>query len=271
MKKTFEYIGLFVLVIFSFYYTDKVVRMVNKNDPLMEQIVDYASANNTSCVEGYTTSDGVILGVNGFVVDEYSSYSNMKGFGYNEDLFVFEEDSCSINKVEYIDRYIVKGNESKGAVSLLILVDNAQYVNSINSIAKSKGVNLGYVLNGELLQNNKDLFYSLSSDGNDILYGGNNEDDFNFFYKIVNSFNLNTFCVYNNYDIIDICKDNNINSVKSDFVYNKDFLLNIKNSLEKGNIYILKENKYVTSELSGIINHINGKGITVVSLGELLK
>ena len=105
MKKTFEYIGLFVLVAFSFYYTDKVVKMVNKNDPLMKEIVTYASINNTSCVEGYTTEDGVILGVSGLVVDEHESYSNMKGFGYNEDLFVFDEDTCSINKAEYIDKY----------------------------------------------------------------------------------------------------------------------------------------------------------------------
>ena len=271
MKKTFEYIGLLVLVVFSFYYTDKVVKMVNKNDPLMEQIVKYASVNNSSCVEGYSTDEGVVLGVSGLVVNEYASYSNMKGFGYNEDLFVFEEDDCSINKAEYVDKYIIKGNESKNAVSLLILVDDVDLVSSINDVALSKGVNLNYIVDGELLQDDKSLFYDLANNGNTILYGGKNEEDFNAFYKIIDDFKIDTFCIYNDYDVIGICKDKGINSVKTDFVYNKNFLLNIKNTLEKGNIYILKENKYVTNELSSIISHINGKGIDLISINELLK
>ena len=201
MKKTFEYIGLFVLVIFSFYYTDKVVKMVNKNDPLMEQITTYASANNTSCIEGYTTDEGIILGVSGLKVDENKSYSNMKGFGFNEELFVFEE---------------------------------------------------------------------LIKDGNDILYGGNNKEDFNKFYKIIDDLKINTYCIYNNFDVINICKNKSINSVKTDLIYTKDILLNIKKTLEKGNIYILKENKYTVEELSSSINHINGKGVKITSLNELL-
>ena len=270
MKKTFEYIGLLVLVVFSFYYTDKVVKMVNKNDPLMEQIVKYASVNNSSCVEGYSTDEGVVLGVSGLVVDEYTSYSNMKGFGYNENLFVFEEDTCSINKAEYVDKYIIRGNESKNAVSLLILVDDVDLVSSINDVALSKGVNLNYIVDGEILQDNKSLFYDLASNGNTILYGGNNKEDFNDFYKVIDDFKTDTFCVYNDYDVIGICKDKGVNSVKTDLVYNKNFLLNIKNTLEKGNIYILKGNKYVTSELSSIISHINGKGIKILSLYDLL-
>lgn len=271
VKKTFEYIGLLVLVVFSFYYTDKAVKMVNKNDPLMEQIVKYASVNNSSCVEGYSTDEGVVLGVSGLVVDEYTSYSNMKGFGYNEDLFAFEEDACSINKAEYVDKYIIRGNESKNAVSLLILVDDVDFISSINDIALSKGVNLNYIVDGEILQDNKSLFYDLANNGNTILYGGNNKEDFNDFHKVIDDFKTDTFCIYNDYDVIGICKDKGVNSVKTDFIYNKNFLLNIKNTLEKGNIYILKGNKYVTSELSSIISHINGKGIDIVSLQELLQ
>ena len=148
VKKTFEYIGLLVLVVFSFYYTDKVVKMVNKNDPLMEQmeqIVKYASVNNSSCIEGYVTDEGVVLGVSGLVVDENTSYSNMKGFGYNEELFVFEKDTCSINKREYVDKYIIKGNESKNAVSLLVLVDDISLISSVNDIASNKGINLNLI------------------------------------------------------------------------------------------------------------------------------
>ncbi len=270
MKKTFEYIGLFVFVIFSFYYTEKVVKLVNDNDPLMEKISLYADETNRACVEGYTTEDGIILGVSGLIVDEDKSYSNMKGFGYSEELFVFEEDLCSVNKSEYIDEYIIKGNESKNAVSLLILVDDAKLVSEINGIAKAKGVNFGYVVSGEVLKENEELFAKLLDDGNDILYGGTNEDDFETFYKIIDELGNNTYCIYNGEDVISYCSKENVNSVKTDFVYNKNVLLNVKSTLEKGNIYIIKENKYVIDELSSTISHINGKGISIYTLTNLL-
>ena len=153
---------------------------------------------------------------------------------------------------------------------MLILVDDVDFISSINDIALSKGVNLNYIVDGEILQDNKSLFYDLANNGNTILYGGNNKEDFNDFHKVIDDFKTDTFCIYNDYDVIGICKDKGVNSVKTDFIYNKNFLLNIKNTLEKGNIYILKGNKYITSELSSIVSHINGKGIKILPLYDLL-
>ena len=39
MKKVIEGFSLLFLTCFSFYYTDKVINMVNKNDPLMIEII----------------------------------------------------------------------------------------------------------------------------------------------------------------------------------------------------------------------------------------
>ena len=69
MKKYFEYIGLIALTLFSFYYTDKVTKIMNSKDPVMISIKEYKDKTKESCKEGYYTNDGVILGVNGKIVD----------------------------------------------------------------------------------------------------------------------------------------------------------------------------------------------------------
>ena len=90
MKKYFEYIGLIALTLFSFYYTDKVTKIMNSKDPVMISIKEYKDKTKESCKEGYYTNDGVILGVNGKIVDVNESYSNMISKGYDEELMVFE-------------------------------------------------------------------------------------------------------------------------------------------------------------------------------------
>ena len=38
MKKIFQFIGLFTLICFSFFYTEKVVTVLNEQDPIMVEI-----------------------------------------------------------------------------------------------------------------------------------------------------------------------------------------------------------------------------------------
>ena len=69
MKKYFEYIGLIIFTGFGFFYTNKVTDLMNSKDPLMIEIKEFASNNNTLCKEGYVTNEGVVLGKNGKEVD----------------------------------------------------------------------------------------------------------------------------------------------------------------------------------------------------------
>lgn len=274
MKNIFQYIGLFVFSLFSFYYTNKVVELANSKDPIMKEINKYASTVNHSCIEGYTLTDGIILGVNGHIVDEEESYANMKGYGFNEDLIVFKEEVCLINKDDNYDKYIIKGNDYKNSVSILILVNNGMYLKEIESISKHKDVKIGFIVNGSLINDNREYFHKLYDEKYSISYGGINKDDFNKFKTIMKTFNKNNkfYCVKNNnFDIIRLCEKEKINSVSSKYYYNKNYLLNTKNNLDKGNIYIYKESYNLIREFSSILNHIKGKGYKIVSLDELLR
>ena len=78
------------------------------------------------------------------------------------------------------------------------------------------------------------------------------------------------YCVYVDSDVINICEDEKINSIKSEIFIEKNYLMNIKDFVEKGNLIILKENEYLVKELSASVNFIKAKGINIESVSKHL-
>ena len=146
MKRTFEIIGIFSLFVFSYVYTNKVASLFLENDDLMVSINDYKEQNDFSCSEGYITEEGIILGINGLIVDKNKSYSNMKGNHFNKDLIIYTKDKCLINKENNLDSYIISGNSIKKGVSLSIVV-NKSNVNQILEFLNSKNVEISLIIN----------------------------------------------------------------------------------------------------------------------------
>ncbi len=273
MKKTFEYIALVGVTLFSFYYTDRVTKIMNSKDPVMENIKQYQTDTKTACKEGYITSEGVVLGVNGSIVNVSESYSNMQGVGYDPSLMVWDEISCEVTKETSIDNYIIKGNEATNSVSLFINVIDASLLKEITEISDTKNVKLNLILTGSILETNKDLIKELSTKGYNLIYGGIEENDFKKYLKILKDFNQkdNTYCINLGLkDTLDMCKKKNINSIKTNNIYTNSILLNTKKNLEKGGFYVYKENKNTLEELSATINFIKGKQLKIVSLEEIL-
>lgn len=274
MKKYFEYIGLIALTCFSFYYTERVTKIMNSKDPIMVNIEEYKDNMNTSCKEGYITSDGVVLGVNGREVDVRESYSNMQGMGFSEDLMVWNEVECKVNLETTLDSYIIKGNESKASVSLFINVIDGSLLDKIIEVSKAKNVKLNLIVTGSILETYKEYMSEIYKDGYDILYGGIEENDFKKYIKIMKEFENKPrmYCMNLGIkDTLDMCKKSNINSLKSDKIYTRDVLLNTKNNLEKGSFYIYKENANALKELSSTINFIEGKEIKIINITDMLK
>ena len=272
MNKIFKYTGIVCLVMFSFFYTEKAVNIANSKDPIMQSIMAYEEDGSNKCVEGEVSKDGIILGVNGYSVNVNKSYSNMRGIGFDEELLVFDEASCEVTKKNYLDEYIIKGNPFKNSISLLILVDNGYYLKEINKLASSKGVNLSFIVDVNVLEKNKGLFTELYSAGNDIFFGGKTKEELKKYISIMKDIDRNSsrYCVYLNSDIINICSKEKINSVKSNIFIEKNYLMNIKDFVEKGNLIILKENKALVKELSASINFIKAKGIEIIKVSRHL-
>ena len=78
LKKSLSYLGVFVLVCFSFFYTDKAVDIVKKNDPIMKTILENSESLRIDPVNAIINSDELITGLNGKRVNIDKIYQNMK-------------------------------------------------------------------------------------------------------------------------------------------------------------------------------------------------
>lgn len=272
MNKIFKCAGIVCLVMFSFFYTEKAVNIANNKDPIMKSIMTYEEDTSNKCIEGSVSEEGVILGVNGYTVNVNRSYSNMRGIGFDEDLLVFDESGCNVTKEKYLDKYIIKGNEYKNSVSLMVLVNDGKYLESLNKIALEKDIKLSFVVDVSILENNVEVFTNLYDNGHDILFSGSDKEELKKYVSIMKSIDKDSekYCVYVDSDVIYICEDEKINSIKSEIFIEKNYLMNIKDFVEKGNLIILKENEYLVKELSASVNFIKAKGINIESVSKHL-
>lgn len=264
MKKCFKYLYIFLFSIFGFFYTNKVIELSEMNNVLLVSINEFKEKNDYKCREGSITEDGIVLGLSGFIVNTDRSYNNMKGIGFKKELIEYDENKCILNKENNIDKYIIKGNEYTSNISLIVDVDNGKYYKKMLKVADDKNVELNLLMNYNLLNKNIDSIENHSN----ILFKGNSENELNNFIKILHD---EIICVKNNdYEIINICRDKKLNSIKVINYVDKDLLTNTKKFLDKGAIIFIKETQLNLNELSSTINYIKSMGYNIVNINKLL-
>lgn len=247
--KYFKYIFLIFIVIFSFIYTNKVVDYAEVNNIILSSIDEYALEYDKKCIEGSINEYGIILSFSGKLVDKNKSYSNMKGGLFNEDLIEYKKDECILNKENNYDKYIISGNTVVNNVSIVIDVVNKRYYEDMVNIFKK------YNLSSNLLVND-----SFDGNGDILLYKGSDVKDFK---KKHDKF----YCTG---EIIDICRKEKINTIRIMNYVDSNLYLNIKKSLNNGNIIFIKESLNNLNELEIVINYIKSRGFNIVSVDELL-
>ena len=264
MRNYYKYILITIFALFSFYYSNKIIELSEKNNVLLVSINDYAKENDYKCREGSITEDGIILGLSGLSVNKDRSYNNMKGIGFKKELIEYDENKCILNKDNNKDKYIIKGNDYNYNVSLVIDVNTGSYFKKMMTIANNKNVELNLLMNFNMLNNNLEKVENHSN----ILFKGNSEKELNNFIKILHN---EFYCVKtNDYEVIDICKKEKLNSIKLLDYIESDLLTNTKKILDKGKIIFIKETNNNLNELSATINYIESRGYNIVSINELL-
>ncbi|MEG2457694.1 MAG: hypothetical protein RSB41_02250 [Bacilli bacterium] len=264
IKKVFEYSGLLAFLLFSFYYTDKVVGLAQKRDPIMESIIEQVSLVNKGCIEGYISEEGVVPGISGKSIDVDKSYQNMKGLGFNKELLVYNEEKCIVSSVNNMKNYIIKGNEKKNSVSILLLINNNEYLKDIINIATNKKIKIDLIINERLLEENREMYTKLINNGFNFIYNDNkNINKYLKYLKDEDKENTSLCIKTKNIDPIEECKNKKINTIVPKTYLSKNILLSLKNTLYKGQFIVLYENKNTVNELSAVINFINAKGIDI--------
>ena len=194
MSKNIKVVGIVFLMLFSFYYTDKIAMYVQNNTPLKKEIIVFKDKNIVPSINAEIKSDGIIPGINGLIVNVNKSYNNMKSDNvFSEYKLVYDEVKPEISVVGNIEKPIIKGNKNKNAISIIIDIDSKMgglldeyelkfdYINKTNFCVlinnncdndKRMKVKPSFVLN-----NSNFIKFVGSIDKGDIIYISDNLED----------------------------------------------------------------------------------------------
>lgn len=277
-NKFFCILGTFVLICFSFYYTDYAINIIRKTDPIMKEIISYSELHGNTSLDAVLVNGNLIPGISGNVINLDESYNNMKRLGkFDESLLVFEEVLPETSISNNYDFYIVSGNTLINNVSLIFILDNTSYVEELLRILNTKNVTATFFVTNDIFDNSLDLIKLIINNNHRVELYDNNYDShvvkkYNSLLKMVSNDNL-SFCYseLKNDSLLNNCKEEKLYTIIPSIVSSKFLYNDIKNNLNNGMIISLKNNLNVIRELPSTINYIFQKGKKIVSLDNLIK
>ncbi len=253
MKKYYQYLGLILIMVFGFYYTEKVALIVLNKNPLMQEINAKANNYKEDFVNAIIEDNYIIPGINGKVVDSKESFYNMQDMNvFNSLYLVFKQVKPDVSLEDNKDKIINQGNNYLNKISL-ILENN----NNLSNYLKSKNIKANILTN---LNNYK---------RNNYFEVINNELEN--FKELDNTLSLNKenkhLCMINSNNI-DLCKKYKYYLIEPTYILNNN-IIEIKNKIDKGNIILIKDNTKL-EDLLILLKEIKYKDLDIVYLSELI-
>jgi len=263
MKNILRILSILLLTCFSFFYTDKVINMINKKDPLMIEINNVKDEYKVFPVNAIIEGDTIVPGTKGMEVDIYKSYDEMKlgGIFRKEELVykdLFPNDSLSNNR----DKYIIKGNSSRKNVSLLVIfnIDDIDKINSIDNVTVFINHENLTIANINMIKNKEIYSY-----GNGGIYNENIlVNDNTIINRVAN--NKSKYCLLKDKDnsILELCNGNGMYTIVPTIIGDYS---DVKNNLSNGSIILLTNNR----NISIVSRYITSKGYEIIRLSKLLE
>ena len=239
-----------ILLLFSFYYTNKVSEYIKNKDPIMNKIKEEYKKYEYNSINAKIDNDLIIPGKIGKKVDINKSYYKMKKLSYYTDsLYVYKDIIPNISINNQYDKLIIKGNPYNKNIGIILKLNDLDLLNTIK-----KYPNLNIILPYQLL-NNKKL---INLKNNIIILETNDYYD-----------NINYCYVEENFQ--KLCLDNKIYTISPTFI-NTDLYYNTYINLENGKMFVYNiTNEKNLEKVLLILSSIKNLGYKIVSIDELIK
>lgn len=255
LKKYGKYILFSLLVLLSFYTTNKTANLVRNQDPILKEIRNISLEKKEDFVNAVIEDDYIIPGMYGSVVDELKSLSKMKEQDVFNNLYLVSQPiKPDISLSDNLDKIIIKGNSKKQQVSFVI---------DENSSKKIKDYLVKNSIKASLLIT-KDNF------SKDSYFEQINNDFKN--YKELdktlkkNKINTNICVLDNNNSNLKFCKSKKKYLVKPGMFLDNANIIEIKTKLDSGSIIYIKDATY----LDCLVEYIKSKDLKIVPLSQLI-
>ena len=264
-------------MIFSFYYTNKMIDFLKEQDPIMKEIRKTDDKYKIDSVDALIIGDSIVPGKVGKEIDYKKSYNQMKKYGaYNEFLTTLKDIKPVVSIDDNYDKYIISGNKEKRSVALVFKVYKDTNIDSILSVLKKKKSTATFFIDGTFLENNVLKIKGMKNHELEILSYNNSYDESLFETSISYLENIHEkdvrYCYSeNNNEILKLCSKLKLHTVMPSLIIKNNLYSEVKKYLDNSIIISIEINNYNLKELSSTIDYIKGKGYEIVKLNELLK
>ncbi len=254
MKKYYEYFGLALIMVFSFYYTDKIATIVLNKNPLMVTIKQEAEHYNVDSVNAIIDGEYITPGVNGLMVNAKESFLCMQELNeFNNYFLVFDQKKPEISVDNHKDKIIKSGNRKSKKVAIVLETEN-----DITTYFKNNNLKASMLVKLDTYKKNSNL---------EVI---NNEVEG--FKSLENTLNLNkenkNICVVNE-DNLDVCRKHKNYLVSPSIILTSNNFLDVKKELDSGSIIFVSKSAMI-KDIMMLIREINYKDLEIVYLSELI-
>ncbi len=254
MIKLFKYLGITALLLFGFYYTEKMSNIVVSNSALVSEINDNSKDYNVSAVSAIIDDDYIIPGLNGYAVNVLKSYNNMRFLDtFNSYYLEYDKILPNISLENNKDKIIKYGNALKKSVAIIIQ-DNIDVID----YAKEKEIKITRLVDRHTYDR-KEAYEQINND----------YEEYNKVESMLNNANVNKNICYINNNIIDICKEKKKYLVESSLTLNNYNLASIKDKIKSGYIILINNNVSLT-DFKILVRQIYYQDLDIVYLSDLI-
>ncbi len=254
MKKYYEYLGLIIIMVFSFYYTEQIASIVLNKNPLMIKINNEKENYQVESVNAIIEGDYITPGINGLKVNAKDSFYRMEQLNtFNAYYLIFDEVKPLVSLQDNKDKIIKNGNKNTNKVSLILEEEN-----NISTYLKNNNIKANLLVNLNTYKKNN-YFESIN---NDLVN----------FKSLENNLNLNkenkNICVLNN-ELKNICLKYHNYLIEPTLELNSTNYLDVKKNLQNGTIILIKSNAKLI-DIKMLLKSLSFKNLNIVPLSELI-
>ena len=278
LKNISKLTGLFLLLLLSFIYTDKVFSEARNNDPLMKEVINYKEKNDVKPLEPTITGDEMVLGLSGLEVNEKESYEKMKQEDeFDKEKIVYDNTYPKTSISNNYDYYITKGNNKKENVSIIFKVSSSKNIDEILELISQSNVPVNFFIDGLFLEKNVETAFSMINLDCEIYnlgYGGKYDKSMiSVTNNLIESITLkdSNLCLNENKNNSqkNICSKKKMLTI-TPTVINPD-ITKLKKELDKGIMIVYDLSYFDYSNFNLIVNTITSRGYEIVGLSSLIK
>lgn len=277
LKKTSKLASLFLLLLLSFIYTDKVFGVARQSDPLMQEVVKYKKENDIEPLEPVINNNEISLGYSGLVINADKSYKNMQQEGkFNKEKIVYESKLPDTTISKTYDYYIKKGNGVNNDIAIIFKVDSNTNVDELLRLIASNDLKVTFFVDGAWLENNVETVFSMANLGCEVYnlgYNGSyNKKMISITNNLLSSVTLKnaSYCLNENKDdeSLKVCKEKKLHTIYPELI--NPSTTELKENIAKGSIISYDTKLINISKLRVDLKAITSRGYQISNLSKVI-